>query len=156
MPSFIKPFEVLKLFSKWNKTDTDREMVKSLGVDEFYKTPYFTPDKPDLYFLSLTIFLAVSVTVGCVLGLLVKNQSKLTMISQIVFLPSIMLSGIMFSSDLLPYALKIIGKFFPASWGYSLMLNSGFSVKNLIPLLIIFLLAAIAISIMLKLKKSDI
>lgn len=36
------------------------------------------------------------------------------------------------------------------------MLNSGFSVKNLIPLLIIFLLAAIAISIMLKLKKSDI
>lgn len=156
MPSFIKPFEVLKLFSKWNKTDTDREMVKSLGVDEFYKTPHFTPDKPDLYFLSLAIFLAVSVTVGCVLGLLVKNQSKITMISQIVFLPSIMLSGIMFSSDLLPYALKIIGKFFPASWGYSLMLNSGFSVKNLIPLLIIFLLAAIAISIMLKLKKSDI
>ena len=116
----------------------------------------FVPDKPNLYFLSLAIFLAVSVTVGCVLGLLVKNQSKLTMISQIVFLPSIMLSGIMFSSDLLPYALKIIGKFFPASWGYNLMLNSGFSIKNLIPLLIIFLLAAIAISIMLKLKKRDI
>lgn len=98
----------------------------------------------------------MSVTVGCVLGLLVKNQSKLTMISQIVFLPSIMLSGIMFSSDLLPYVLKIIGKFFPASWGYSLMLNSGFSIKNLIPLLIIFLLSTIAISIVLKLKKRDI
>ena len=41
LPSFIKPFEALKLFSKWNKTDTDREMVKSLGVDEFYKTPYY-------------------------------------------------------------------------------------------------------------------
>ena len=41
LPSFIKPFEALNLFSQWNKTDIDREMVKSLGVDEFYKTPYY-------------------------------------------------------------------------------------------------------------------
>lgn len=41
LPSFIKPFEALKLFSKWNKTQTDIETAKSLGIDDFYKKPYY-------------------------------------------------------------------------------------------------------------------
>ena len=45
------------------------------------------------YFGSLAVFIAVSLSVGSVLGLLVKSQAKLTMFSQLLFLPSIMLSG---------------------------------------------------------------
>ncbi|MFR6667345.1 MAG: ABC transporter permease, partial [Thomasclavelia spiroformis] len=48
-----------------------------------------------LYFGSLILFIITSISIACVLGLLVKNQAKLTMFSQLVFLPSIMLSGIM-------------------------------------------------------------
>lgn len=109
-------------------------------------------ENPPACFISTGIFIAVSVAVGCLLGLLVKNQSKLTMISQIVFLPSIMLSGIMFPADFLPDILRITGKIFPSAWGYNLMQNQGFSFENLMPILIIFLIAAIAVIFVLKIR----
>lgn len=43
------------------------------------------------------------------------------MFSQLVFLPSILLSGIMFPSELLPGVLGAAGRIFPASWGFCLM-----------------------------------
>lgn len=89
------------------------------------------PENLPLYFGSLAIFIAVSLSIGSVLGLLMKNQAKLTMISQLVFLPSIMLSGIMFSVDLLPKVWELVGKVFPASWGYVLMVEDGFYFGNL-------------------------
>ena len=63
------------------------------------------PRDPLLYILSLAIFIAASLGVASVLGLAVKSQAKLTMFSQLVFLPSIMLSGIMFPAELLPLSL---------------------------------------------------
>ena len=90
------------------------------------------PSSPPSYFCSLAFFIAVSLSVGCVLGLTVKNQAKLTMISQLIFLPSIMLSGILFSADLLPSVLAWMGKVFPAVWGYSLM--NAFSFISVWPL----------------------
>ena len=50
------------------------------------------------YACSLAVLIAVSLSIGSVLGLAVRNQAKLTMISQLFFLPSIMLSGILFPS----------------------------------------------------------
>lgn len=96
------------------------------------------PANLPLYFCSLAIFVAVSLSIGSVLGLLVKSTSKLTMISQIIFLPSIMLSGIMFPIDMLPKALETVGKMFPATWGYKLMMCEYFDIGLMIPLLIIF------------------
>lgn len=113
------------------------------------------PENLPLYFCSTGIFTAVSLCIGCVLGLAVKDQAKLTMISQVVFLPSIMLSGIMFPVDLLPAAFSYIGKVFPASWGYVLMQNNGFHLRNLWPLLLIFLAAAILCGFLMKRKQSD-
>lgn len=107
------------------------------------------------YFGALAIFIAVSLSVGCVLGLAVKNQAKLTMISQLFFLPSIMLSGIMFSITLLPKAFAMIGWLFPASWGYRLMVEGGFQLGTLWPLLAIFLLAALLCGILLKRMQAD-
>ena len=85
---------------------------------------------------------------------MVKNQAKLTMIAQLVFLPSIMLSGIMFPIDLLPDFLETIGRIFPASWGYRLMLDNGFCFENLWYLIVIFFAAIFVCGIVLKKQKA--
>lgn len=113
------------------------------------------PANLPLYFASLAIFMAVSLSVGSILGLLVKNHSKLTMISQLIFLPSIMLSGIMFPIDLLPRSLQLIGKAFPASWGYALMLDDGFQLKNIGCLLVLLLASLMLSGLLLKRIKSQ-
>lgn len=98
------------------------------------------PANLPLFYVALAVNIAVSLCIGSLLGLYVKDQSKLNMIAQLVFLPSIMLSGIMFPIEMLPDGLILLGKIFPASWGYKLMLNEGFSVDNLwYPLLVAFL-----------------
>lgn len=76
------------------------------------------------------------------------------MIAQLVFLPSIMLSGIMFPIELLPDFLEAIGLIFPASWGYRLMLNNGLCFENLWYLIFIFFAAIIVCGIVLKKQKS--
>ena len=106
------------------------------------------------FFLALTIYIIVSLSIGSVLGLTVKNQVKLTMIAQLLFLPSIMLSGIMFPVDLLPDFLEAIGRIFPASWGYRLMLDHGFCFENLWYLIFIFFAAVIVCGIALKKQKA--
>lgn len=111
------------------------------------------PGNLPLYFCSLAIFIAVSLSIGSVLGLWVKKQAKLTMISQIIFLPSMMLSGIMFPADLLPGFFEIVGKIFPATWGYELMMDDGFNLGNLWPLAIIISIMFILSSFMLKRMK---
>ncbi len=113
------------------------------------------PESLPLYFGSLAIFIAVSLSIGSVLGLAVKSQAKLTMISQMIFLPSIMLSGIMFPVDLLPGFFKIAGEIFPAAWGYKLMAGDGFYSGILWPLAAIFLAAAILCVFFLKRLQSD-
>ena len=49
------------------------------------------PVQLPFFFLALAIYIIVSLSIGSILGLVVKNQAKLTMIAQLVFLPSIML-----------------------------------------------------------------
>lgn len=118
----------------------------------FNATP---PASLPLYFGSLVIFIAVSLSIGSVLGLLIKNQAKLTMISQVIFLPSIMLSGIMFPVALLPRFFKIVGNIFPATWGYKLMVDDGFSFGSLWPLVAIFTTMNIICSFVLKRLQSE-
>lgn len=106
------------------------------------------------FFLALTIYIIVSLSIGSVLGLTIKNQAKLTMIAQLIFLPSIMLSGIMFPNDFLPNFLEILGRIFPASWGYKLILDNGFKIENLWYLILVFCVAVIVCSILLQKQKS--
>lgn len=81
------------------------------------------PPNLPLYFSVLNLFIAVSLSVGSVLGLLCKSQSKLTMVSQIIFLPSIMVSGIMFPSSMLPNFLQQIRFLLPSTLGYEAMIH---------------------------------
>ena len=88
------------------------------------------------YFLSLISLLLVTLAIGCVFGLLIKQQAKLTMLSMIIFLPSIMLSGIMFSADMLPQFMQYIAYAFPATIAFKAMTN--FQVWQIPVLLSIF------------------
>lgn len=98
------------------------------------------PSNTILYFSSLVLFIATCLSVGTVLGLVVKSLSKLTMISQFVFLPSIMLSGIMFPSNMLPEFLQGLGKIFPSTWGFENMIKSNFDGLTMLPLIVIFMI----------------
>ena len=108
------------------------------------------PENPMLYFASLAIFISVSLSIASIIGLAVKDQAKTSMVSIIIFLPSIMLSGIMFPIELLPKAFEIVGKIFPASWGYRVMTDSTFQLENLLPLVAILILAICVCGILLR------
>ena len=112
------------------------------------------PVQLPLFVLALAVYIIVSLSIGSILGLTVKNQAKLTMIAQLVFLPSIMLSGIMFPITLLPDFLETIGRIFPAFWGYRLMLDNGFCPENLWYLILVFCAAVIICAILLNKQKS--
>ena len=113
------------------------------------------PTQLPIFLLSLTIYSIVSLSIGSILGLTLKNQAKLTMIAQLVFLPSIMLSGIMFPISLLPDFLQVIGHLFPAYWGYRLMLENGFSIENLWYMIFIFCIAVMIGILLLNKQKSE-
>lgn len=108
------------------------------------------PDNPGRYFISLAVFIAVSLSIASIIGLAVKDQAKTSMVSIIIFLPSILLSGIMFPIGLLPKAFQTAGKIFPASWGYRMMADYIFQLKNLVPLTVLFVLAVFACIILLR------
>lgn len=111
------------------------------------------PAQLPIFLFALAIYIMVSLSVGSILGLIVKNQAKLTMVAQLVFLPSIMLSGIMFPDDLLSDFLVTIGRIFPASWGYRLMLDDGFCLENLWYLILVFCMAVMICAILLNKQK---
>ena len=113
------------------------------------------PTQLAIFLLSLTIYIIVSLSIGCILGLTLKNQAKLTMLAQLVFLPSIMLSGIMFPISLLPDFLQVIGRLFPASWGYRLMLDKGLRLENLWYLILLTCIAVITCILLMNKQKSE-
>lgn len=113
------------------------------------------PSNLPIFFMVLAVYVIVSLSIGSILGLVVKNQAKLTMIAQLVFLPSIMLSGIMFPIELLPKTFEMVGKIFPASWGYELMIDGGFQIENMWCLILVLGVAIIVCGFLLKKQKSN-
>ena len=77
------------------------------------------------------------------------------MLAQLVFLPSIMLSGIMFPISLLPDFLQVIGHVFPAYWGYRLMLDKGLRLANLWYLILLTCIAVITCILLMNKQKSE-
>ncbi len=102
------------------------------------------------YFVGLITLIAVSLSIASVIGLAVKDTANTSMLSILLFLPSTMLSGIMFPGDMLPQAFVMAGKLFPATWGYAFMTKSTFMWNDLWPLFIIFIAAVLLCVILLK------
>ncbi len=96
------------------------------------------PDRPLTYVGGLVLLVAVSLALGSVLGLAIQDQAKLTMLSQLFFLPSILLSGILFPLELLPKALQQAGMVFPAFWGGRLLTGVASWPQGALPLLALF------------------
>ncbi|NLY54556.1 MAG: ABC transporter permease [Firmicutes bacterium] len=67
------------------------------------------------YLVTLAALLLCSVAVGLLVGATAKNQPTAMMLSQAIFLPSLMLSGIMFPANLLPSLLQYLGSVLPAT-----------------------------------------
>lgn len=63
----------------------------------------------------LTALLVCSVAVGLLIGAVCTTQSMAMMVSQAVFMPTLLLSGIMFPAHLLPTALAPLGEILPAT-----------------------------------------
>lgn len=99
------------------------------------------------HFGALAVFLAASLALAAALGLAAKDPARASVLSMLVFLPSILLSGIMFPTALLPEALRALGKLFPATWGYALLTGDGLS---LLPLLSILIIAAVLCTVLLR------
>ncbi len=92
-----------------------------------------------IYLLVLVAFIIVSLSIGTLLGLMVKNPSKIAVVSQLIFLPSLMLSGIMFPTNLLPKAFETVGNVFPATHAMKIMTSDTTNIEMFLPLIIIFL-----------------
>ena len=112
------------------------------------------PEHLPAYAGKTALLILASLGVAGVLGLLVKEQAKLTMVCQIAFLPSILLSGILFPANLLPEFLQKAGKIFPAFWGFRFMSERGAGLRNAIPLAGIFVCAVIGWALLLRRRKN--
>jgi ABC-2 type transport system permease protein len=108
-----------------------------------------------VFFVSLALFIITSLMIGTMLGLMIKKESRLTMISQFFFLPSVMLAGIMFPADMLPKILQYIGMIFPATWGNLAMSGDSWDISNIWPLFIIITIAGLICIVQLKRIKAD-
>ena len=108
------------------------------------------PTNLPLYFCSLVVLLCVTLAIGCIIGLSVKTQAKQTMVAMIIFLPSVMLSGIMFPATMLPDFMQYIAYIFPATIGFQA--TTAFEVWHLPVLIAIFVVLCIAITLILKIK----
>lgn len=108
-----------------------------------------------VYLFSLLLFIAVSLSVGMVFGLFFKSAAKMGMATQLVFLPSIMLSGIMFPLEMLPSFLQVVGKLLPATWGFELMCAGDFLGINILVQLTFLVIMVVASGIKIKKIKTE-
>jgi len=119
---------------------------------------FFEAQKPLdilIYFSSYVLFLIATLCIGIILGLYSKSVSKLTMYSQLIFLPSMMLSGIMFPSNMLPEFLRYAGLILPATHGMKLLSGESIDFSNIIFLVLIVLISLFLIIIKLKKLKYE-
>jgi ABC-2 type transport system permease protein len=100
------------------------------------------PENDLVYFLVLVLFICTCIAIGIAIGLIAKKSSTMTMLGQIMFLPSIILGGIMFDAKMLPDALNKINQILPATQGFKVLSKTGdISFSSLYPLLIITVVA---------------
>lgn len=107
------------------------------------------------FWLKEFLLIASSLSIGSVLGIYIKAISKLTMAGQLIFLPSIMISGIMFPITMLPEVVAQIGQFFPASAGFALLVSSEILWMPIFVCLGVILLCLILIVIQLQKMQAE-
>lgn len=87
------------------------------------------PKNADTYFIVLLLLILASIALGLLIGVWARGQSAATMLSQAVFLPSLLLSGIMFPARMLPGSLAWAGRVFPATHAMQAFTGLAFDLK---------------------------
>lgn len=85
-------------------------------------------------------------SIGCFIGIFLKKTTAVNAFGQLIFLPSLMLSGMMFPKVLLPLFLQKISVIFPISIG-NIVLNDGYLSMSSLSILILISLFFYMISI---------
>ncbi len=107
------------------------------------------PAQPWAYFVRLAALLAASLSWASAAGLAVRDPAKATTAAMLLFLPSILLSGILFPASLLPAPLRFLGRLLPAWWGARLLADGG-GWSGVLPLLAQLALGAAACAVLLR------
>lgn len=76
------------------------------------------PSNMPVFLLTLSLYIIVCIIISSALGLWILNTNKMMMGAQCIFLPSILLSGIMMPVEGLNSALQMISNILPANWAY--------------------------------------
>jgi len=99
------------------------------------------PSNIALHLLCVALIALASEALGVLLACFVKKQSTLTLAEQCLFMPTIMLTGIMFPMNILPKSMQMIGQILPASQGMKLISDG---VLQTTPLFILIALTVFA------------
>lgn len=109
-----------------------------------------TPADYGAFITILALVIIASIALGILIGVIAKDASSSTILSQAVFLPSLLLGGLMFPTNMLPDTLRYLGMAFPAThamqaftgWAFRLeTINS--TLTELAIMLAIFTVAAL-------------
>lgn len=102
------------------------------------------PENLGMYFFWILMTSIISILLGMAVGLTAKNNSTMIMISQFLFLPTMLLSGVLLPTDILPKVLRNIGKVLPATYSVEIITSlNNITFKMVYPLMIIGLVAVI-------------
>lgn len=109
------------------------------------------PSDTLMYFILMLLVISVCTIIGMSIGLIAKNNTSMTMISQFVFLPSMLISGIMFPIEMLPDILGKLGKILPAT--HSIEILTSLEMMNLTLIMPLITIGIITLMLLLVLYR---
>lgn len=99
----------------------------------------------------LVLTITIHIVIGMIIGITTKNNSSMTMASQLAFLPTMLLCGIILPASILPDILQNFGKILPATYSIDIFNSLGsVTAEMYLPLLGIGIVAILGLSIMYK------
>lgn len=99
------------------------------------------PDNLPQFFAVVMLVTLASEALGTLLCAFVKKQTTMGLVGQLLFLPSLMFTGMMFPAEFLPKALQKVGSVLPASFGMKILLGSETVWPNILALTGIIIVA---------------
>ena len=104
------------------------------------------PAEIGVYFGWILVTIIISTIIGMTIGIAAKSNSSMTTISQLIFLPTMLLCGIMLPMSILPDILQKAGKIFPATYLVEILMTTGDITSDmLVPLVGIGIIGIIAL-----------
>lgn len=117
----------------------------------YFAAPRFfhaqSPAYPGSYAAVLLLFICASVGVGVLIGTAARNQSMSSMLSMLVFLPTVLLTGIMFPVKMLPENFRWVSRIFPGTHAMQAFTGFAYGKKtDFSPIIAVWVLAVIGVA----------